>query len=526
MLPTLASILLAFLANAVVAAPVPYPKGGGGGRGGGGGGRSSGGSSTSRSGGSSGTRTGPIFIGGTGSSGGGEGSGGPSTTTWIIIITVIVVFVIIVGIVVWMIRKSRREARSSMTTISPAGNSSMTMNNSSAATIPAALEVTADGSLNQPIKDASKESYISSLNFVEKNPPMRFTFSPDQINQLFANGPHAFTFIPQCDVSVSDDTVRFPAKTEAVVHTSLPLPLSVLSEQEIFYFEIEILQMDPQTTVAIGLCCKPYPHWRLPGWNAQSIGYHSDDGRLFQNDSHGGIAYAKPYRVNDTVGVGFVKSSRQAFFTRNGQQLKSRSLISYPFDFFPSIGADGLAEVKVNFGQAPFKWTEANERKYGFADLTVPKYTPAPDNMISNNFPLPKPIPPYPSVSSPSYEEIYQSNIGSTSIPPYPTPPSPSFSSNLQQSSTDSTSIPPYPTQPSPSLHDPTSTSAQPIFQPLALPPPLPTYFITPPQTGSSSVEATSQPPATSHLVNPTMQMPIPEVDGSANNVQAESSDS
>lgn len=188
----------------------------------------------------------------------------------------IVVFVIIVGIVVWMIRKSRREARSSMTTISPAGNSSMTMNNSSAATIPAALEVTADGSLNQPIKDASKESYISSLNFVEKNPPMRFTFSPDQINQLFANGPHAFTFIPQCDVSVSDDTVRFPAKTEAVVHTSLPLPLSVLSEQEIFYFEIEILQMDPQTTVAIGLCCKPYPHWRLPGWNAQSIGYHSD----------------------------------------------------------------------------------------------------------------------------------------------------------------------------------------------------------------------------------------------------------
>ncbi|KAI9138623.1 hypothetical protein BKA69DRAFT_1031266, partial [Paraphysoderma sedebokerense] len=119
--------------------------------------------------------------------------------------------------------------------------------------------------------------------------------------------------------------------------------------------------MDPQTTVAIGLCCKPYPHWRLPGWNAQSIGYHSDDGRLFHNDPHGGIAYAKPYRVNDTVGVGFVKSSRQAFFTRNGQQLKSRSLISYPFDFFPSVGADGLAEVKVNFGQAPFKWNEANE---------------------------------------------------------------------------------------------------------------------------------------------------------------------
>ena len=45
------------------------------------------------------------------------------------------------------------------------------------------------------------------------------------------------------------------------------------------------------TTIAIGISTKPYPYFRLPGWNQNSVGYHSNDGRKFWNDEFGGRDY-------------------------------------------------------------------------------------------------------------------------------------------------------------------------------------------------------------------------------------------
>ena len=60
--------------------------------------------------------------------------------------------------------------------------------------------------------------------------------------------------------------------------------------------------------VATGLACKPYPHWRLPGWQRLSAGLHLDDGHKFFEDPNGGRDYDPSVAsvvLGDTVGVGY-----------------------------------------------------------------------------------------------------------------------------------------------------------------------------------------------------------------------------
>lgn len=44
------------------------------------------------------------------------------------------------------------------------------------------------------------------------------------------------------------------------IMTNLPVPM-----QEFSYYEVKILQLNEQDTLAIGFATKPYPRWRLPG---------------------------------------------------------------------------------------------------------------------------------------------------------------------------------------------------------------------------------------------------------------------
>ena len=39
-----------------------------------------------------------------------------------------------------------------------------------------------------------------------------------------------------------------------------------------------IIDAGKSSTISIGICPGDYPDDRQPGWNAESIGYHADDG--------------------------------------------------------------------------------------------------------------------------------------------------------------------------------------------------------------------------------------------------------
>uniref|UniRef100_F7BIJ9 B30.2/SPRY domain-containing protein n=1 Tax=Ciona intestinalis TaxID=7719 RepID=F7BIJ9_CIOIN len=69
------------------------------------------------------------------------------------------------------------------------------------------------------------------------------------------------------------------------------------------YFEIEILEPGQHCYIAIGLTHKNYPLHRHPGWNAGSVAYHADDGKIFLGKGQGTIFGPRSYR-GDIIGCG------------------------------------------------------------------------------------------------------------------------------------------------------------------------------------------------------------------------------
>lgn len=124
------------------------------------------------------------------------------------------------------------------------------------------------------------------------------------------------------------------------------------------YFEITILQASPAVVMAIGLSTRPYPLFRMPGWNKFSVGYHSDDGHKFCDDATGGQPFGPSWSINDVLGCGYCPENGNVFFTKNGQ------FLGYAFQglkkhaYFASIGVDGPATVKINFGREAFVYQQ------------------------------------------------------------------------------------------------------------------------------------------------------------------------
>ncbi|CAG8464401.1 8756_t:CDS:2 [Paraglomus occultum] len=145
-----------------------------------------------------------------------------------------------------------------------------------------------------------------------------------------------------------------------------PVPILVDDQtpdesKELHYFEVTVLSnpKPKDTTIAIGLATKPYPPFRLPGWNLYSVGYHSDDGRKF-NDAYGGRDYGPEWgKVGDTVGCGYYPNTGFVFFTKNGENI-GYAFTGMRYLWYPTVGAHGPCKVKINFGDdEPFRYCEA-----------------------------------------------------------------------------------------------------------------------------------------------------------------------
>jgi hypothetical protein len=96
-------------------------------------------------------------------------------------------------------------------------------------------------------------------------------------------------------MSVDGNVIHFRTDQDAMIQTNYPCfrPATVLSsvhpgehlqparkflivvDDQMFYFELKILSKEQRGVVAVGLACKPYPAYRLPGWNRNSVAFHS-----------------------------------------------------------------------------------------------------------------------------------------------------------------------------------------------------------------------------------------------------------
>ena len=93
-----------------------------------------------------------------------------------------------------------------------------------------------------------------------------------------------------------------------------PIPYSL----GIFYFEITVLNSGLHGYIGIGLSHKTNSLNSFPGWNTGTLGYHGDDGKLF-NAEGWGKNFGPTFTTGDVIGCGVDFVNWKIFFTKNGE---------------------------------------------------------------------------------------------------------------------------------------------------------------------------------------------------------------
>ncbi|KAI0632267.1 hypothetical protein C8Q77DRAFT_1060520 [Trametes polyzona] len=234
--------------------------------------------------------------------------------------------------------------------------------------------------------DASRDEYESAQRFCAENPPEPpRLLSSAAVERIDAIGCRAWQLeVPRTPrfrgqiYNPGADAKGGNASVVRVVTEAACEDVCILSDLPILaglydvhgklgvYYEVKILRMDG--LIAIGTTCRPYPYWRLPGWNRLSAGLHLDDLRKFFEDPDGGRDYTPALtRVapGDTVGLGYAFALGTLFFTHNGVRLPDAFTGVYlpraAHDVYAALGVESACECEVNFGGDVFRWKEGNE---------------------------------------------------------------------------------------------------------------------------------------------------------------------
>ncbi|GAA5805842.1 concanavalin A-like lectin/glucanase domain-containing protein [Helicostylum pulchrum] len=211
-------------------------------------------------------------------------------------------------------------------------------------------------------------SYEQAKAFQQRHPPesVPTDITLSQYVSIQEKGVAAFEFEWDMETQsfVSARTEIQFVSGESCVQTNLPLPRN----QEVYYWEAKMFEKPTTTTVSVGVATKPYPYWRLPGWNRHSVGYFSNTGNKHFNNPFAGRPYGFTYEEGDVIGVGYRHRTGTIFFTRNGRKL-DEACFGLRYNLFPTIGANGPCQVHVNLGQMGFVFVEANVKKWGLAPV-------------------------------------------------------------------------------------------------------------------------------------------------------------
>lgn len=130
------------------------------------------------------------------------------------------------------------------------------------------------------------------------------------------------------------------------------------------YFSSNTTSASPSPTsgvdcVAVGLATDNFDnHFKFPGWDSESYGYHGDDGAIFHGDGHQLTLYDPSFGPGDTIGCGLNYLDNTIFFTLNGVYLGTAfENINTSVAYYPTLGIDCSNPIEVNFGnKKPFEF--------------------------------------------------------------------------------------------------------------------------------------------------------------------------
>ncbi|RUS75929.1 hypothetical protein EGW08_016317, partial [Elysia chlorotica] len=123
--------------------------------------------------------------------------------------------------------------------------------------------------------------------------------------------------------------------------------------KKLHYFEIRVKHLGGNMHAAIGFAPSDYPVNNMVGWLAGSVGYHADNGFIYDNEAHGTASTEEnaPYKTGDVVGCGIepqgVKyredgtiESQQTlkfYFTKNGRRVHKGEHFLLTTHLYPTV---------------------------------------------------------------------------------------------------------------------------------------------------------------------------------------------
>ncbi|XAR57461.1 hypothetical protein NMG60_11025614 [Bertholletia excelsa] len=170
---------------------------------------------------------------------------------------------------------------------------------------------------------------------------------PTELNTINISG--GFLNVLPDKLSVQYTNVNLHGYDVGVVQSNRPAPVKRL----VYYFEIYVKNAGAKGNIGIGFTTEGFKMRRQPGWEANSYGYHGDDGFLYHGQGKG-EAFGPTFTAGDTVGGGINYASQEFFFTKNGVVVGTvPKEVKGPL--FPTIAVHSQnEEVCVNFGKEPF----------------------------------------------------------------------------------------------------------------------------------------------------------------------------
>ncbi|CAG8509144.1 10079_t:CDS:2 [Gigaspora margarita] len=208
---------------------------------------------------------------------------------------------------------------------------------------------------------SSPQFFESRLNdeaeaFAQEFPPQEEIPPSDHISYIQSlGGAKAWEWAPdenllvQQFVSITNEgiIINFTKRMDCSVQTNYPFFIPQAEGDTLYEPPFE----QPETM-------------ELRRWNIYSVGYHSNDGRKF-NDTPSGSEYGPTWgEVGDTIGCGYNPDVGYVFFTKNGSFL-GNAFTSIRHIWFPTIGANGPCIIETNFGDTERDFKYESARGYG-----------------------------------------------------------------------------------------------------------------------------------------------------------------
>ena len=140
---------------------------------------------------------------------------------------------------------------------------------------------------------------------------------------------------------------------------------AIPNQCQFYYFEMDVLQEGLEGRVGIGLTTQGTNLRKMPGWERNTVGYHGDDGHLFNGSSGRSIGTGPTYGIGDVVGCGINLKTGQVVFTKNGIDIGSELFFFMPeTPLFPTVAvASDDEKLSVNFGQKSFRFVPSQSQK-------------------------------------------------------------------------------------------------------------------------------------------------------------------